>query len=117
MQYRDGILSRRSCVEIITHAIDGNSYGIGIRHHFDGYRIYTIPAYGTKNKRFLYQIDLDWDFSDIKGLSAGLTSKEYGGIRSEGIRFSFSSPERYNQASVGFSAHRLRAARDAPKLP
>ncbi|HJO58225.1 MAG TPA: BamA/TamA family outer membrane protein, partial [Nitrospinaceae bacterium] len=93
---------------VSSNAIDGNSYGIGIRHHFDGYRIYAIPAYGTKNKRFLYQINLDWDFSDINGLSAGLTSKEYGGVRSEGLRISFSSPERYNQASFGFSVSILR---------
>ena len=88
---------------ISSNAIDGNSYGIGIKHHFDDYQIYAIPGYGTKNKRFLYQIYLEKDLSVLRGLTVSLTSREQAGIRSEGISLLYLSPEQYNQTSFGFS--------------
>ncbi|MGA0350826.1 MAG: M1 family aminopeptidase [bacterium] len=89
---------------ISSNAIDGNSYGLAVRHNFEEYRILVIPGYGSKNKRFLFQLDLDRNFSSFKGLSGGLTFKEHGGIRSDGLRLNYNSSKRYNQASYSFSA-------------
>ena len=94
--------------EISSNAIDGNSYGLAVRHNFEGYRILVIPGYGSKNKRFLFQLDLDRNFSNYKGLSGGLTFKEHGGIRSDGLRLNYNSSRSYNQASFSFSASIFR---------
>ncbi|MED5288430.1 MAG: hypothetical protein VX417_00465, partial [SAR324 cluster bacterium] len=93
---------------ISSNAIDGNSYGLAVRHNFEEYRILVIPGYGSKNKRFLFQLDLDRNFSSFKGLSGGLTFKEHGGIRSDGLRLNYNSSRRYNQASYSFSASIFR---------
>ena len=42
---------------ISSNAIDGNSYGLAVGHNFDGYRILVIQGYGSKYKRFLFQLD------------------------------------------------------------
>ena len=53
-------------------------------------------------------MDLDRNFSSYKGLSGGLTFKEHGGIRSDGLRLNYNSSRRYNQASYSFSASIFR---------
>ncbi|MCH2293877.1 MAG: outer membrane protein assembly factor, partial [SAR324 cluster bacterium] len=91
-----------------SNAFDGNSFGISIRHNHEKYRIYAIPGYGTKNKRFLYQLDLDRADTFFPGFSVGLTVKEQGGIRSDGFRLMYSSPKVYNRSSYIFAASIFR---------
>ncbi|GIT72327.1 MAG: hypothetical protein Ct9H300mP28_21410 [Pseudomonadota bacterium] len=33
------------------NALDGNSFGLGVKYKFDDYPLYAIPGYGTKNRR------------------------------------------------------------------
>ncbi len=78
---------------VASNAIDGNSYGVGIRHSFTDYRIYAMPGYGTKNERFLYLLEFDHEKLGFEGLSAGFSLREQAGVRSEGIRLNYASPE------------------------
>ncbi|MEC8271603.1 MAG: hypothetical protein VX030_04615, partial [SAR324 cluster bacterium] len=91
-----------------SNAFDGNSFGISIRHNHEKYRIYAIPGYGTKNKRFLYQLDLDRADTFFPGFSVGLSVMEQGGIRSDGFRLMYSSPKVYNRSSYSFTASIFR---------
>ena len=93
---------------IDSNAFDGNSFGISIRHNHEKYQIYAIPGYGTKNKRFLYQLDLDRADTFFRGFSLGLTVKEQGGIRSDGIRAKYATPKIYNRSSYSFAASIFR---------
>jgi len=71
------------------NSIDGNSFGLGMSYKFGNYRIHTIPGYGTKNKRFLYIINLDRKNLGFYGLEGGISLYEYGGIQSQGFRMTF----------------------------
>ena len=71
------------------NALDGNSFGFGIRYKLENYRLHAIPGYGTKNKRGLYILNLDRDNMGLHGLSAGFSLSEFGGVRSQGVRATY----------------------------
>ena len=84
------------------NALDGNSFGIGIRYKFDNYRVYAIPGYGTKNKRGLYIFNLDRDNLGLHGLTAGFSVREFGGVRSQGIRVTYKPPQNPDEVEYKF---------------
>ena len=69
-------------------------------YKFENYQIHTIPGYGTKNKRLLYIINLDRKNLGFYGLEGGISFYEYGGIQSQGFRFTF-EPSR-NPGELGY---------------
>jgi hypothetical protein len=85
------------------NALDGNSFGVGIRYKFDNYRIYAIPGYGTKNHRGLYLFNLDRDNLGLYGLEAGFSAQEYGGVRSQGVRATYNPPN--NPGDLQYEFH------------
>jgi hypothetical protein len=85
------------------NAIDGNSFGIGVKYRFNDYRLYAIPGYGTKNKRGLYIFNFDRENLGINGLEAGFSAREYGGVRSEAIRATFKPA--YNSSKLDYKFH------------
>ena len=85
------------------NTLDGNSFGLGVSYKFDNYRIYTIPGYGTKNKRMLYIFNLDRENLGFYGLDGGLSFYEYGGIRSQGFRITYKNPQ--NPGELGYKFH------------
>ena len=85
------------------NALDGNSFGVGIRYKFDNYRIYAIPGYGTKNHRGLYLFNLDRDNFGLYGLEAGFSAQEYGGVRSQGVRATYNPPN--NPGDLQYKFH------------
>ncbi len=85
------------------NALDGNSFGLGIKYRFDDYRLYAIPGYGTKNRRGLYILNFDRENLGINGLEAGFSAREYGGLRSEAIRATFKPP--HDQSELEYQFH------------
>ena len=85
------------------NALDGNSFGLGVKYKFDDYRLYAIPGYGTKNRRGLYILNFDRENLGINGLEAGFSAREYGGVRSEAIRATFKPP--HNPGKLEYKFH------------
>ena len=85
------------------NALDGNSFGLGVKYKFDDYRLYAIPGYGTKNRRGLYIFNFDRENLGINGLEAGFSAREYGGVRSEAIRATFKPP--HNPGELEYKFH------------
>ena len=100
------------------NAFDGNSVGVGIRYRFDDYSIYAIPGYGSKNKRGLYIFDLDTENLGFYGMEAGVSAREYGGVRSHGIRCTYKNPNNPHELEYefhsSFSREILFSARSNP---
>ena len=85
------------------NALDGNSFGLGVKYKFDDYRLYAIPGYGTKNRRGLYVFNFDRENLGFTGLEAGFSAREYGGVRSEAIRSTFKPP--HNPGELEYRFH------------
>ena len=85
------------------NALDGNSFGLGVKYKFDDYRLSAIPGYGTKNRRGLYIFNFDRENLGINGLEAGFSAREYGGVRSEAIRATFKPP--HNPGELEYKFH------------
>ncbi len=85
------------------NALDGNSFGLGVKYKFDDYRLYAIPGYGTKNRQGLYVLNFDRENLGITGLEAGFSARKYGGVRSEAIRTIFKPP--HNPGELEYRFH------------
>lgn len=82
---------------IQSNAIDGNSFGVGIRQRLDDTEFRAIPGYGTRNKRLVYLAEVLQRNWFREGLEASALVSEYGGIQTVGINFGYASPSYEDQ--------------------
>ncbi len=74
------------------NAVDGNSFGIGLRHREGDTNINAIPGYGTRSGDVLYQLDLKEENFIRRNYFGQLLLERFGGVVSNGIFLGFSGP-------------------------
>jgi hypothetical protein len=103
---------------IANNAIDGNSFGVGLRHRQGDYSVYAIPGYGTKSRDFLYQLEVRKQNFLRRNFFGEVVLRRVGGVRSEGVQGGYQSPtypDRYSysiQAGVALEYLYSTDARD-----
>ncbi|MEK9563000.1 MAG: M1 family aminopeptidase [Deltaproteobacteria bacterium] len=74
------------------NAVDGNSFGVGLRHREGDTSIYAIPGYGTRSGDVVYQLDLKEENFIKRNYFGQLLLERVGGVVSNGIFLGFSGP-------------------------
>ncbi|MGB0483535.1 MAG: M1 family aminopeptidase [bacterium] len=74
------------------NAVDGNSFGVGLRHREGDTNINAIPGYGTRSGDVLYQLDLKEENFIKRNYFGQLLLERVGGVVSNGIFLGFSGP-------------------------
>jgi hypothetical protein len=74
------------------NSIDGNSFGVGLRHREGDTSIYAIPGYGTRSGDVLYQLDLKEENFIKRNYFGQLMLERIGGVVSNGIFFGYTGP-------------------------
>ncbi|MGA1484633.1 MAG: M1 family aminopeptidase [bacterium] len=74
------------------NAVDGNSFGVGLRHREGDTSIYAIPGYGTRSGDVLYQLDLKEENFIKRNYFGQLLLERVGGVVSNGVFLGFSGP-------------------------
>ncbi|MBF0289789.1 MAG: BamA/TamA family outer membrane protein [SAR324 cluster bacterium] len=78
-----------------SNAIDGNQVGIESNNSLGGgYSLLITPGYGTKNKQFLYIVEVEKDKFFYNNISLKVLFSQLGGVISRGFSLDFSSPRR-----------------------
>ena len=74
------------------NAVDGNSFGVGLRHREGDTNINAIPGYGTRSGDVLYQLDLKEENFIKRNYFGQLLLERVGGVVSNGVFLGFSGP-------------------------
>ena len=74
------------------NAVDGNSFGVGLRHREGDTNINAIPGYGTRSGDVLYQLDLKEENFIKRNYFGQLLLERVGGVVSNGVFIGFSGP-------------------------
>lgn len=78
-----------------SNAIDGNQVGLELNNSLGGgYSLLVTPGYGTKNKQFLYIVEVERKKFFYNNMSIKLLFSQLGGVISRGFNLDYSSPRR-----------------------
>ena len=81
----------------INNAVDGNSFGGGLRHQEGDTSIYAIPGYGTRSSDVIYQLDLKEKNFIKRNFFGQLLLERIGGVISNGVFLGYIGPKYPNQ--------------------
>ncbi|MAC44347.1 MAG: hypothetical protein CL913_10470 [Deltaproteobacteria bacterium] len=93
------------------NAVDGNSFGVGLRHQEGDTSIYAIPGYGTRSADLVYQLDFTEENFIKRNFFGQLLLQRVGGVVSNGVFLGYSGPEypdqKFFEAKAGIALEYL----------
>lgn len=103
---------------ITNNPVDGNSFGIGLRHREGDTEIYAIPGYGTRSEDVLYQLDLRQNNLLRPNYFGQLLLERVGGIITNGAFFGYDGPRypdrRFFMVKAGLALEYLYSSAASP---